>query len=93
MKAALLTPQHGYYHRESKGIFGTSGDFITSPDISQLFAEVILPLFIADDWNLDYSTMGNKRPAKSNINCGIRAWAGHANVGPSQSLLILSELK
>ena len=34
----------GYYMH--KDVFGSSGDFITSPEISQMFGEVIFPLFL-----------------------------------------------
>lgn len=38
MHTALLDPEHGYY--TTRNVFGTSGDFITAPDISQIFGEV-----------------------------------------------------
>lgn len=47
MEAALLHPEHGYYNRQS--VFGSGGDFITSPDISQLFGEM-LGIWVADRW-------------------------------------------
>lgn len=47
MEAALLHPDYGYYNRES--VFGPGGDFITSPDISQLFGEM-LGVWVADRW-------------------------------------------
>ena len=38
MQMCLTHPTYGYY---SKGeVFGTKGDFITSPEISQVFGEV-----------------------------------------------------
>lgn len=47
MRTALLDPEHGYYQRETA--FGRTGDFITSPDISQMFGEM-LALYLADRW-------------------------------------------
>ncbi len=48
MEAALLDPEVGYYTTRSP--FGTQGDFITAPDISQIFGELI-GLFFADRWH------------------------------------------
>ena len=39
MQEVLTNPQAGYYI--SRDVFGTDGDFTTSPEISQLFGEVM----------------------------------------------------
>ena len=39
MAACLADPEHGYYMRASP--FGSTGDFITAPEISQMFGELI----------------------------------------------------
>ena len=39
MADCLMHPEHGYYtHQE---VFGRQGDFVTAPEISQMFGEMI----------------------------------------------------
>ncbi|MDP2768786.1 MAG: SAM-dependent methyltransferase, partial [Giesbergeria sp.] len=52
MAACLLDPAHGYYTRRDP--FGAAGDFTTSPEISQMFGE-LLGLALAQSW-LDQGT-------------------------------------
>ncbi|KLN62240.1 hypothetical protein WH96_01575 [Kiloniella spongiae] len=47
MADVLIAPTHGYYM--SNEPFGVSGDFITSPEISQMFGELI-GFWCADTW-------------------------------------------
>ena len=47
MSLALLHPEHGYYSRRDP--LGRSGDFITAPEVSQMFGELI-GLWCADYW-------------------------------------------
>lgn len=47
MQLALMHPDHGYYPRQTA--FGSGGDFITAPDISQMFGEVI-GFWLVDRW-------------------------------------------
>ena len=44
-----LAPNKGYYN--SDNIIGKEGDFITSPEISQMFGE-LLGLLVTNYWNL-----------------------------------------
>ena len=48
MAEALLHPQHGYYRTADP--FGRDGDFITAPDISQVFGELI-GLWFVEMWH------------------------------------------
>ena len=47
MAMCLYDPQHGYYHHRTA--FGAAGDFITAPEISQMFGELI-GLWAAEVW-------------------------------------------
>ncbi len=47
MRACLLDPEHGYYTTAEP--FGRAGDFVTAPEISQMFGE-LLGLWAADAW-------------------------------------------
>jgi NADH dehydrogenase [ubiquinone] 1 alpha subcomplex assembly factor 7 len=47
MRLCLTHPQYGYY--STRDPFGSSGDFITSPEISQMFGELI-GLWMAQVW-------------------------------------------
>lgn len=51
MRQCLTSPEGGYYTtRASKDQdqFGKSGDFITSPEISQIFGELVGIWFVAE---------------------------------------------
>lgn len=54
MELCLLHPEHGYY--ATRDPFGAAGDFITAPEISQMFGE-LLGLFLGQCW------MDQGRPA------------------------------
>ena len=47
MATCLLHPQHGYY--ATRDPFGHAGDFITAPEISQMFGELV-GLALAQSW-------------------------------------------
>ena len=47
MSTCLLHPVHGYY--TSRSPFGATGDFVTAPEISQMFGELI-GLALAQSW-------------------------------------------
>jgi NADH dehydrogenase [ubiquinone] 1 alpha subcomplex assembly factor 7 len=55
MAQALGHPEHGYYSRRDP--FGRQGDFITAPEISQIFGELV-GLWCADTWE----RMGRPQP-------------------------------
>ena len=47
MAACLSDPQHGYY--TTRDPFGASGDFVTAPEISQMFGELV-GLSLSQHW-------------------------------------------
>ena len=47
MAIALMHPEHGYYTHYP--VFGAQGDFVTAPEISQIFGEII-GLALAQAW-------------------------------------------
>eukprot|EP00058_Branchiostoma_floridae_P024793 XP_002610283.1 hypothetical protein BRAFLDRAFT_126844 [Branchiostoma floridae] len=49
MREVLTNPTAGYYMH--KDVFGTQGDFITSPEISQMFGE-LLGVWCVNEWML-----------------------------------------
>src|SRR5262249_37382075 len=55
MAMCLYDPNHGYYSHGSP--IGAAGDFITAPEISQMFGELI-GLWVADVWQ----SMGKPEP-------------------------------
>jgi NADH dehydrogenase [ubiquinone] 1 alpha subcomplex assembly factor 7 len=57
MAEALGHPEHGYYR--TRDPLGVAGDFITAPEISQMFGELI-GLWLVECWRL----MGEPRPVR-----------------------------
>ncbi|MEW9919616.1 class I SAM-dependent methyltransferase [Marimonas sp. MJW-29] len=78
MTTCLLHPRHGYY--TTRDPLGAEGDFITAPDISQMFGEMI-GLCLAQTWLDDGApapfTLAELGPGKGTLMADIlRACAG-----------------
>jgi NADH dehydrogenase [ubiquinone] 1 alpha subcomplex assembly factor 7 len=57
MSLCLGHPLHGYYM--TRDPFGTAGDFVTAPEVSQMFGE-LLGIWCAEVWRI----IGEPRPAR-----------------------------
>lgn len=57
MKEILTSPQSGYYM--SRDVFGQQGDFITSPEIGQIFGELIAVWCLSE-----YQKIGSPQPVQ-----------------------------
>ncbi|KAF8071758.1 S-adenosyl-L-methionine-dependent methyltransferase [Lyophyllum atratum] len=51
MQVCLSDPTYGYYMNPENHVFGPHGDFITSPEISQVFGELVAVWFLTQ-WRL-----------------------------------------
>ncbi|KAG6837390.1 hypothetical protein H0H93_010549 [Arthromyces matolae] len=51
MQTCLTFPNLGYYTNPENSVFGTRGDFITSPEISQVFGELV-GVWLLQQWML-----------------------------------------
>ncbi|KZP31759.1 hypothetical protein FIBSPDRAFT_1037317 [Athelia psychrophila] len=49
MQFCLGHPTHGYYANPTQPVFGAKGDFITSPEISQVFGELV-GVWLVSQW-------------------------------------------
>lgn len=58
MRQCLTNPEHGYYSKQNP--FGKEGDFVTSPEISQMFGELV-GVHLLTEW------MSLGKPAKVSI--------------------------
>lgn len=60
MNECLVNPKYGYYYKKDNTIFGKSGDFITNPEISGIYGQ-LLCVWIYKEWE----NLG--KPSKFNI--------------------------
>lgn len=78
MAACLLHPEHGYYTTAEP--FGADGDFITAPEISQMFGEM-LGLWLAAMWLEDGApapiTLAEPGPGRGTLMADILRATAH----------------
>ena len=74
MRQCLTSPDGGYYttHNQGRDQFGQKGDFITSPEISQIFGE-LLGVWMVAEW----MAQGRQR-------CGVEI----LEIGPGRGTLM-----
>lgn len=67
MRQCLTSPDGGYYttHRDGRDQFGQKGDFVTSPEVSQVFGE-LLGVWLVAEW----MTQGRKKNGVEIIEVG-----------------------
>jgi NADH dehydrogenase [ubiquinone] 1 alpha subcomplex assembly factor 7 len=72
MEICLLHPKYGYYTNSSP--FGQKGDFVTAPEVSQMFGELI-GLFLAQAWsdqkNLEEAVLVELGPGRGTLTADI----------------------
>jgi NADH dehydrogenase [ubiquinone] 1 alpha subcomplex assembly factor 7 len=93
MAAALFHPQHGYYTTRSP--LGAAGDFITAPEISQMFGELV-GLWLAQRWmdmgSPDPFALVELGPGRGTLMCDILRAVGRVRGFLSAARLHLVEV-
>ncbi|KAI9594351.1 S-adenosyl-L-methionine-dependent methyltransferase [Syncephalis fuscata] len=74
MRQALTHPQYGYYMK--RDVFGQQGDFVTSPEVSQMFGE-LLGVWLIAQWQ-------QQQQISTNSSSGIRL----IELGPGRGTLM-----
>ena len=87
MSLCLMHPEFGYYTRRDP--FGTKGDFVTAPEVSQMFGEMI-GLWLAQVWqdqNLGPTTLVELGPGRGTLIADILRVCS-AMPGPADALSV-----
>lgn len=71
MKQALAHPTLGYYTkaRERRDVFGRAGDFTTSPEVSQMFGELV-GVWLVATWQQLAAQLGSNNARFRLVECG-----------------------
>ncbi|KAJ1976329.1 hypothetical protein H4R35_002752 [Dimargaris xerosporica] len=89
MRQALQSPLGGYYHEHSGDLLGAKGDFTTSPEISQMFGELIGVWYVAT-WR---QQRANVQPALASEFKGTDQPIRIIELGPGRGTLMADMLR
>ncbi|KAJ7062914.1 S-adenosyl-L-methionine-dependent methyltransferase [Mycena amicta] len=78
MQLCLAHPTHGYYMSPANDIFGAKGDFITSPELSSVFGEIV-GVWLMYQW---LETIKQQKQGESTLPIRI------VELGPGRGLLM-----
>ncbi|KAJ1983462.1 hypothetical protein H4R34_001259 [Dimargaris verticillata] len=92
MRQALQSPLGGYYHEHRGDLLGAKGDFTTSPEISQMFGELIGVWYVAT-WRQQQQQRAKKAHASTTSSRGTDQPIRIIELGPGRGTLMADMLR